>query len=71
MTDTLTLLIQCPCGYYDEIPGVRPDDPAHARYLARSNGWVKPRINAAPLDAAGRITAKGQCRECYILYFEG
>jgi hypothetical protein len=64
MTDNrLTLLITCPCGYYDEIPGII--DTTHARSMAKAQGWHYPLILDQPLDANCRIVGKGECRDCY------
>lgn len=70
-TGLLTLFIQCPCGYWDEIEGVPAGDFARANVLARGQGWRFPRVNAAPLDGNGRMTGKGQCRECFLLECNG
>jgi len=67
---TLTMFIICPCGIYDEIKDVRVNDIAHAKWLARTNGWHHPKINQGAL-VNGRLTAKGICKECYDLELNG
>jgi hypothetical protein len=67
-TETRTLYVHCPCGYYRHVKGVDPNDADDAKRIVRNIGWSAPRIEHAPdLRAKGIISVTAICPECQEL----
>ena len=64
MTNTLTVVIKCPCGVQEEFMDVSYD-LALAEAMRRS--WHSPFVTSNPLNARGQLEMMGECDECFTL----